>query len=148
MIVTRSLSSRRFLARCAALLVIVGCGGSDDPGTGPGGGNNQTASAVATPASGTIARGATVNTTVVFTATGGLTIGSSFGLTRQFSGISITQTSSQVAGSTITKGYALSADASVPTGTHEVRFSTPVSGYTGSGSAPTAIAVFSLTVTP
>lgn len=137
-----------YLVVILASAQIGACGGSsEEPGLGPQG-NNQTASAVATPASATAARGATANTVIVFSATGGLTIGSSFGINRQFAGIAVNQTSTQTTGSVITRSYAISADATVPIGVHEVRFSTPVTGYTGSGTAPTAVAVFSLTVTP
>ena len=88
------------------------------------------------------------NTTVVYSTGGGLTIGSSFGITLQVSGIVVNQTSTQTVGSRITRGYSISADASVPIGAHQVKFSTPVAGYTGTGSAPTAVATFTLTVTP
>lgn len=132
-----------------ALPLLVSCGSSDDGGTGPKGVETQTASASISPSSATIARGGSTSVTVVYKATGGLVIGSSYGFNKQYEGISIDQTSSVTSGSTITTIYSVGADATVPTGTSDVRFSTPVSGYTGTGSVPTAIAAtLKLTVTP
>ncbi len=139
-----------FLALLLAAPLLAGCGDSSDGGPAGLGGppGNQTASAVATPSSGTIARGTTTSTTVVYSATGGLVIGSSYTISRQHSGISVDQTSTQTSGSTITKVYAIGADGTVPLGTHEIRFSTPVSGHTGDGPAVlNVVATFILTVT-
>lgn len=136
----------RVLALTVPLLF--GCGDSDDPPTGPGGGGGQTASATATPSSATIARGESATTTIVFSATGGLTIGSSFTINMPFDGISVTQISAQTVGSTITQVQEIGIDASTPLGTHEIHFSTPVSGYVGGAGGPTSVrATFTVTVT-
>lgn len=137
-----------FLVLFLAAPLVAGCGGSSEDPTpaGPRVGNDQTASAVATPSSATIARGATTTTTVVYVATGGLTR-SSFGINIPVPGISVTQNSSQTAGTAITRAYTIGADATVPIGIHAVRFSTPITGYTGNGVVPTASATFTLTVT-
>ncbi|MBL0939323.1 MAG: hypothetical protein IBJ03_10525 [Gemmatimonadaceae bacterium] len=137
------------LSLMVSVALLSACGGDDAP-SGPGGGQGtlQTASAIATPSAATVARGTPTNTTVVFTATGGLTIGSSFTINRQYAGLTVTQTSTSTSGTTITRGYTITADASVPAGAHQISFSTPVAGYTGNGSAPTAVAIFTLTVSP
>ncbi len=138
----------RFLLLSFAAPLVLACGSSSDStGPGPSGGNTQTASAVATPAGATVARGGATSATVVYSASSGLTIGSSFGIQRQYSGITVNQTSTQQSGNTITRVYSISPDASVPLGTTLVRFSTTVTGYTGTGTAPTSNADFSLTVT-
>lgn len=137
----------KFLLLSLAAPMIVACGGGSSDVTAPPQGNNQTASAVATPASATIVRGGTTNTTVVYSASSDLTIGSSFGIQTTFGGITVTQTSSQRSGNTITRAYTVSTNASVPLGKHTVKFSTAVSGYTGTGTAPTSTVGFDLTVT-
>ncbi len=136
-----------FLVLCFVTTLVAACGGSsDDPGiTTFQGGERQTATATATPSSGTIARGATTSTTVVFAATGGITF-TSTGTYKQYSGISVDFTSTQTVGTTITRTYTIGADASVPAGVHEVRFTAPISGATGTVSTP--VAIFRLTVTP
>lgn len=142
----RTIAMYCFVSLVAPL--VLACSGSDgisDPPTDNG--NDQTASAVATPSGATIAHGATTSATIVYSASSGLVIGSSFGIQRQYSGISVTQTSTQRSGNTITTVYTIGADATVPAGTHIVTFSTAVTGYTGTGSAPTAVAKFNLTVT-
>lgn len=144
--------ARRRLPMVLAFLltapVLVACGSSDpaSPGGGGGLGGNQNVTAVATPASATVARGVTTSTTVVFSATGGLIVGGSLTINRQYGGIKVDQTSTQTSGSTVTRVFAISADATVPAGTHEVRFVAPVTGFTD-GSSGTTVAVFRLTVT-
>lgn len=143
---------RRRLPMVLALLltvpIMVACGSSDpaSPGPGGGGGGNQNVTAVATPSGATVARGVTTSTTVVFSATGGLIIGGSLTINRQYGGIRVDQTSTQTSGTTITRVFAISADATVPAGTHEVRFVSPVTGF-ADGSSGTTVAVFRLTVT-
>ena len=87
-----------------------------------------------------------MSVTVVYTRTGGLTFKST-AVQRQYTGISITQTSTQTVGTTITRVYAISADETVPAGTHAVNFSAAIDNYTGTGVPPTPKAVFSLVVT-
>ena len=128
------------------IMFAAACGGSSDEGpAGPGEGNNQTASAVASPVGATIARGGTTTVTVVFSATGGLTI-SQININRQFPGISVTQTSSQTVGTTITRVFTIGADNTVPVGTHDVRFSPSVSGNAGPLPPQITNATFTLTV--
>lgn len=132
-----------------ALLLVAGaaCGGSSDGG--PAGleeEGTQTALAVPSPSSATIARGGTTTVTVVFSTTGGLTV-SQINITRQYSGISVTQASSQTVGTTITRVFTIGADNTVPIGAHDVRFSPSVSGNTGSLPPQITNAIFTLTVT-
>ena len=139
---------RRFFALLLAAPLLTVCGGSSDGSTGPSGGETQTASATTTPASATVARGVKATTTVVFSQTGGLVIGNTYSVNRQYEGISVIQTSFQKTSSLITFVYEISADATVPAGVHNVYFSTPVTGYTGSGTSPSASTKFTLTVNP
>ena len=131
-----------------ALLALVTACGASDSSTAPDREETQVASASAAPTSASVARGGTTPVTVSYRATGGLVIGQSYTINMSVEGLTVNQVSSTTAGSTITTVYSVGANASVPIGTHTVRFSTPVSGYTGTGSVPTAIvATFSLTVT-
>lgn len=141
--------------RCLSMLLalfltapfLAACGGSSDS-TGPDGEGAQTATATATPSAGTIARGgATTSTTLAQTTTGGLAMGPT-AITKPFAGISVSaSTATTITGSTRTAGYLIAASASVPVGNHEIKFTAPISGYTGNGSAPTSVATFTLTVT-
>lgn len=137
-----------FLAALAVPLLL-GCGSGDSPTEPDGEGGDQTASATATPSSGSVATGEKVTTTIVFSATGGLTIGSSYTINRPLTGITVDQVSSETSGSTITKVYEIEVDATVPPGSYAINFSTPVHGYLAGGSGPTHVnATFTLTVTP
>ena len=107
----------------------------------------QTVTSTISPMSATVAQGSSTPITVAFTASGGLMLGSSFTINTPVAGIMVTEDSRQTVGSTTTLGFTVGADGSVPAGIHSVRFSTPVTGYTGTGSAPTANVTFSLTVT-
>jgi hypothetical protein len=145
---SRARITATYLFALIAAPLVLACSGTETiSGTDGDNGGNQTASAVATPSSATIAHGGTTSTTVVYSASNSLTIGSSFSIQRQYSGISVTQTSTQQSGNTITKVYTIGADNTVPAGTHLISFSTPVTGYAGNGTAPTAFVQFSLTVT-
>ena len=106
----------------------------------------QTATATVTPTGATVTRGVSTNTTLVVTTTGGLTI-DALNIQRQWSGISISQVSTQTSGGTLTRVYAIAADANVPLGSHAINFRPSISGYTGSGVPPTPAAVFTITVT-
>lgn len=130
-------------------LLVAGCGGSsDDPGTGPTGGGNQTFTATATPASATVARGGTTSTTLVYTVTGGLVLGGGMSINTPIQGFTINQTNAQTSASNVTLVQEVNVAASVPAGVYIIRFSKPLSGYTGSGTVySAATANFTLTVT-
>lgn len=136
-----------------ALIVssLAACGGasSDGGATGPGGRSNQSATTVATPATATIARGALASTTIVYSTTGGLVLGGGGGINKQYAGITVNQTSTSGSGASITEVYSIGADATVPSGTHNVTFSKPLSGWTGTGPSSASTQVtFRLTVAP
>ena len=126
---TRARGIAGYFALSLALPVIFACsGGSTDPDPpGGGGGELEFASVVATPTSATISKGGSTSTTVVYAASPGITY-TSFGIQRQYSGISVTQTSTQGSGTNVTRVYTIGADATVPTGTHIVTFSTGITG--------------------
>ncbi len=139
------------MALALTILALTACGGSssDDGGFGPREGANQSATTVATPATATIARGGSTSTSIVYSTTGGLTLGGGGSINKQYAGISVDQTGGSGSGASITEVYTIRADVSVPTGTHNVTFSKPVSGWTGSGPASAATQVtFRLTVAP
>lgn len=142
--------SLQVLALSLTLPVFAACGGSssDDTGMGPTGGVTQTATAVATPANATVARGGSANTTIVWSATGGLVFTGSFSIQRQYAGITIDQTSRTGSGANITETFTIGADATVPLGTHNVFFSTMPNGWVGMGTRSGAQVAFVLTVTP
>lgn len=88
-----------------------------------------------------------MSTTLVQATTGGLAMGPT-AISKPFAGISVSpSTATTITGSTRTTSYLIGASASVPVGNHEIRFTAPISGYTGNGVAPTSIATFTLTVT-
>ncbi len=132
------------LLSIAAPMVLACSGGSTDPEPpGGGGGEIQFASAVATPKSATIAKGGTATTTVVYSASANLTI-SSNNIQSQQTGITINQTSNQGSGNNYTRAYSITPDATVPVGTHIVRFWIGVNNATST--VTTTVAEFSLTV--
>ena len=127
--------------------LLAACSGGESNGPGGGGGEAQTATATVTPSSGTVTRGgATASTVLVQSTTGGLAMGQT-AIEKPFPGISVSpSTGTTISGSTRTGGYFIGASASVPVGTHTVRFTAPILGYTGNGTAPTSVATFTLTV--
>lgn len=135
-----------FLLLCATALA-AGC---SDSGTGPEEEEEEetsTASAVATPSSATIVRGTgSATITVVYSATADLVIGRSYTVQKQYGGIVVEQTNSTGSSPLITKTYMISADQTVPLGSHNINFSTTVDGYSGSGSVPSAHVAFPITV--
>ena len=147
MIIPRKRRLSMFHVFFLAAPLFVACSGGESNGPGGDGGDNQTASATATPSSGTVTRGgATTATTLVQTTTGGLAQGQT-AIEKPFPGISVSSsTAATISGSTRTQGFAIGASASVPVGSHTIRFTAPISGYTGNGSAPTSVATYTLTV--
>ena len=127
---TRARGITRFFALSLALPMVFACSGdSTGPDEGGGPGELQFATAVATPKSATIAKGGSVSTTLVYTASPNITF-NSFTIQKQHAGISITQTSTQGSGNSITRVYSIGADATVPSGTHLIRFTMSISGAT------------------
>ena len=121
-------------------------------GTGPeeegcddcGSGERQVAEASINPKSATIARGGTMNATVTYSASSNLRI-TGYNIQRQPTGISVTQTSTSGSGNNVVRSYAITADATVPVGTHIVRFWISVDNATST--VETTRAELSLNVT-
>ena len=128
--------------------IMIACSGSTDPDDGGcedcGTGEIQIASTTVNPKSATIARGGSTSVTANYTASPNLTI-SGFHIQRQPTGIAVTQTSTSVSGNNGTRSYTISADNTVPIGTHVVSMWISVNNATST--VTTTRAEFSLTVT-
>ncbi len=147
MTLTRPLRLSGYLLVSMLAPMMLACSGSTEPDGGCddcGPGEVQIASSVATPKNATIARGGATNTTVVYFASPNLRI-TAYQIQKQYGGITVNQTSTQGSGNNVTRAFTISADASVPLGTHIVNFWISVDGATNT--VQTTRAEFSLTVT-